>query len=93
MIYPDVDPKEFKKKYGLVEYDWICCKCNNTFTVNRPYLTKDYAGLCSEIHEPCGSRYVALANVPRSKVKMNSWKRIIAELTIAIGEKYRGETK
>jgi len=86
MIYPDVDLKEFKQKYGLAEYDWVCCNCGNTFTVNRPYLTKHYAGLCSEIHEPCGARYSALTTVPRTKEKINSWKRITTEPSFALND-------
>ena len=58
MIKPEINLISFCAKYGLpVNKTSNCYKCGIEVRLDIPVITKDWVGLESLVHEPCGERY------------------------------------
>lgn len=72
MIYPKVDKETWKKKYGLVEQEYVCPKCKKKFMTTVPVICPDLAGLETPMH-PCGRGFTRAVLVPISKRAFELW--------------------
>lgn len=77
MIYPDVTVEEWKKRYGVRDFSEKCRACGTLNTVNRPFITKDHAGLCIESCGGCDARVRLYASVPHSEKEIKEWNEIM----------------
>lgn len=64
MIYPDVDPVKWAKKYGLEIIRENCRNCGKEVVVNIPCISKQFVGFDSQPHE-CGEQYRIMIVKPR----------------------------
>jgi hypothetical protein len=66
MIKVDIDPKAWALKYSLDRTESNCYNCGIEVELNTPVITKDWVGLESEPHEPCGERFKVTVLRPRN---------------------------
>lgn len=77
MIYPDVPVEEWLKKYPtLTVIESVSYPCGCKIKADRPYITKDYAGLesrkcCDKGQSACSS------NVAISKEENDRWNNLL----------------
>lgn len=76
MIYrDDITTEQWQKIHGLPIQDFLCPRCKEIFKVNRPFISKDYAGFESPIHS-CGWRYTGVTSTPISDESRKIWSEI-----------------
>ena len=79
MIYMDVKLEDWLKRYPALKVRQ--CKCDNCgakVVTNRPFVTKDYAGLDSTPC-PCGKQKDDLCTlVPRSISAIKRWMNLFS---------------
>ena len=74
MIYPDVTVEEWLKKYsGLKVCEQACPNCKATILTDRPFITKDYAGLEGKFCPSCGLQRNSSSVIPVSKEAKARW--------------------
>ena len=78
MIYPDVDPKVWTKRYDIDITPNKCMKCGKLLYPEIPFAYKNWRGLVSKTHE-CGEQYdlIVLVNL---KTRQN-WIKIYNKLS------------
>jgi hypothetical protein len=67
MIKVDTDPKAWALKYNLGRTKDNCRGCGVEVELNTPVMTKEWVGLESKPHEPCGERFKITVLRPRDK--------------------------
>ena len=67
MIKVDTDPKAWVLKHNLGKTQSNCYNCNIEVELNIPIISKNWVGIESEPHEPCGERFVVCVLRPRDK--------------------------
>ena len=67
MIKVDTCHKAWALKYDLGKTKHTCYNCGIEVELVNPVITKDWVGLESEPHEPCGQRFKISILKPRDK--------------------------
>lgn len=57
-----------------------CPKCGGRFPVDVPFISKDYVGRQSAVHEPCGKGFTSCTFWARSEAKQKLWAKIMEAL-------------
>lgn len=74
MIFPDVSVEEWTRRYpGLSPRVASCKHCQSDIQVNKPYISKDYAGFIAFHCDKCGGEHRAHIGRPISKKEINLW--------------------
>lgn len=76
MIYPDIDPVVWAKRYGLKLKERECIKCKHLFLSNIPVAIKGYRGFQIPLHE-CGPEYQRTTFVPYEQEAKAKWDELI----------------
>lgn len=80
MIFPDVTLKFWKRKYPeLSVLSRKCTNCGTKLTANKPFITRDYVGLCLPNEKcACGKNKLnCMSAIAISKEEIANWNRII----------------
>lgn len=80
MFYPDVPVEKWKKRWGLKTWTQNCGECKSPQSPNRPFITKDYAGLELENCTECGVRIRLYSSVPASEQNIKAWNETMEGL-------------
>jgi len=74
MIFPEVTPEEWSRKYpGLNPRVTACKHCQSDIQVNKPYISKDYAGFIAFHCEHCGGEHRAHVGRAISPNEIRLW--------------------
>lgn len=80
MIRPQVCLSDWVKKHHLTVEEYDCPNCLGKFDTDVPFVTTDYYGIESPIHEPCGSAFTKVVMTPRSPSAKERWRKISEQL-------------
>lgn len=78
MIYINMDLDKFCKKYKINVVSKKCT-CGRTIITNKPFITKDYAGLTAEKCK-CGNKSMVETLVTRTKEEHESWVDVLGRV-------------
>lgn len=74
MIYPDVSLEEWLKKCpGLRVLTQPCPSCGSEIVTDRPFISKDYAGLEGKFCKTCGHQRNSSSLQPISSKSIDAW--------------------
>ena len=76
MIFPDIDPQEWARRYNIRFIKRKCSKCNRLFLSDIPIALKGYRGLQTPLHE-CGKEFQRMTLVPYGKKNKKKWDQIL----------------
>lgn len=76
MIFPDVDPAEWAKRFKLPIRTETCAKCQERFVCDVPILMQGCAGFSTPVHG-CGEGFTTVLLTPKSQATKDFWNQVL----------------
>jgi hypothetical protein len=74
VIFPDISKDEWMERHpGIKAIEVECLECHGWIPVEKPFLTRDYAGLAASECPNCKAPYKAYTGVPHSQKELHAW--------------------
>jgi hypothetical protein len=77
MIFPEVEPEQWRRKYGIEPYVVNCRVCLAPNSPDKPFATFTSVGLFSECCRWCGAKLRLYSSVPRTEEARKEWDEIM----------------
>jgi len=85
MLFPEVDPTTWSKRYDLGARSGICANCSVAVTFTIPFAHNEFRGLLSD-HTECGEEFRQVVFVNKSKIERERLGEFVARFTGDDGE-------